>query len=554
VTFTTHPGSLHGAINDAYASLHDRKVADALWTRRLDLWSADPSLQEKVANRLGWLDAIATIDPQLPRLRTYSASFRNSGITDIVLLGMGGSSLAPEVLRAVIGVASGFPRFTVLDSVDPDAVRAAMARPESSLFVIASKSGSTIEPNVLAAEALRRINDAGVAEPGSRMIAITDPDTALHRRAIDGRFRDVFINPPDIGGRFSALSLFGLVPAAMMGIDVDALVGPARTMAEACRVDDPHRNPGLSLGAFMAAAARVGRDKLVLSVPPRLEPFGLWVEQLVAESTGKEGKGIAPIVGESGPLSLSNDRAVVRVTLDDSASEAADAAFDAGLPVMTLAMPNVLGLGAEFFRWEVGTAVAGLLLDINPFDEPNVQQAKSSTRALLDVYTTTRRLPRPEPDAMVEGITLTLSDAARHMLNGQGPLTLLHLLRPGDYFGLLAYLPPADECFRDQLRQLRTAVAAKTGCATMLGYGPRYLHSTGQLHKGGPNTGVFVIVTADSDEDLLIPGEPYSFGVLEHAQAGGDFDSLARAGRRVLLVHAPNRDPQRLRRLFAQLI
>jgi hypothetical protein len=224
------------------------------------------------------------------------------------------------------------------------------------------------------------------------------------------------------------------------------------------------------------------------------------------------------------------------------------------MPVMTLAMQDVLALGAEFFRWEVATAAAGLLLDINPFDEPNVAQAKASTRALLDVYTTTRRLPLPEPDAVFDRVRLTLSDAAKPALTAEGPLAFLRLLQPGDYFGLLAYLPTGDEVFQPLLQEFRTAVAAKTGCATMLGYGPRYLHSTGQLHKGGPNTGVFVIVTADPAEDLAIPGEPFSFGVLERAQAAGDFDSLTRAGRRVLLVHAPSREPQRLQQLFAALI
>jgi glucose-6-phosphate isomerase len=554
VTFSTDPGSLHAELNHTYSRLHTGKVADALWTRRLDLWSADPAVQEKIANRLGWLDATAAVEPYLPRLRACAESIRDSNITDIVLLGMGGSSLAPEVLRAVIGVAKGFPRFTVLDSVDPDAVRAVMSRPASSLFVIASKSGSTIEPNVLIAEALRRLRDAGFTEPGSRVIAITDPETALHRRAVDERFRDVFINPPDIGGRFSALSFFGLVPAAMMGIDVDALVGPARAMADACRTDDPRHNPGLSLGAFMAAAAYAGRDKITLSVPAQLEPLGLWIEQLVAESTGKEGKGVIPIAGESGPLPAGDDRAIVRVALKDEPPDMARSADGTGVPVMTLVMPDLLALGAEFFRWEVATAAAGLLLDINPFDEPNVAQAKASTRALLDVYTTTRRLPLPEPDAEVDGVRLTLSAAAKPVLTAEGPLAFLRLMQPGDYFALLAYLPTGDEVFQRVLQEFRTAVATKTGCATMLGYGPRYLHSTGQLHKGGPNTGVFVIVTADPAEDLAIPDEPFSFGVLERAQAAGDFDSLSRAGRRVLLVHAPSREPQRLQQLFAALI
>jgi glucose-6-phosphate isomerase len=551
VTFSTHPASLQNQIEHACVQLQNRSAVAGLWARRLDLWSRDPSVQEKIAHRLGWLSALDAVEPHISRLHACAASIRQDAITDIVLLGMGGSSLAPEVLRAVIGVTPGFPRFTVLDSVDPDAVRAAMSRPQSTIFLLASKSGSTIEPNVLAAEALRRLGGAGIVEPGSRVIAITDRDTALHHRALDERFRDLFLNPPDIGGRFSALSFFGLVPAAMMGIDVEKLIVAARAMIEACRIEDPRLNPGFALGAFMAAAALAGRDKVTLTGPERLEPFGLWVEQLVAESTGKEGKGVVPIAGEAPSPLPGPDRAFVRITLGNEPNGVVE---DDSVPVMTLNMPDAYALGAEFFRWEVATSAAGILLDINPFDEPNVAQAKTATRTLLDTYTATRRLPLPEADAAAGGVRLTLSDTARAALTLEGPLAFLKLLQPGDYFGLLAYLPSEDSGVDAMLRSFRTAVAARTGCATMLGYGPRYLHSTGQLHKGGPNTGVFVIVTADPGEDLAIPGEPFSFGVLEQAQAAGDFDSLARAGRRVLLVHSCDRSPERLQRMFEALI
>ena len=534
MTFAIDPGTIDVALEHAYRRLEQCRFADALWTRRLEVWSADRAVQQAIANRLGWLDAAAIVFPQLPRLRAFAESVRDSGVTDIILLGMGGSSLAPEVLRASIGVAPGFPRFRVLDSVDPGAVRAAMARPATSLFVLASKSGSTIEPNSMAAEAERRVREAGVTEPGSRFVAITDEDTALHRRARDQRFREVFINPADIGGRYSALSFFGLAPAALMGIDVHALLASARAMADECRVEDPRHNPGLALGAVIAAAALTGRDKLTLSLPPRLEPFGLWVEQLVAESTGKQGKGIVPITGEEGNVepdgaTPGDDRLIVKVDITDSAE-----------------------LGAEFFRWETATATAGLLLDINPFDEPNVQQAKDATRVLLNTYSAQGWLPVPEPDAAFEGVRMTLTGRARQAT--EGPLTLLHLLRRPDYFGLLVYVPSDDEVFSSVLRELRHTVAAKTGCATTLGYGPRYLHSTGQLHKGGPNTGVFIIVTADVSLDLPIPGEPYSFGVLGLAQAIGDFDSLNRTGRRALHLHLPQRDPDLLRRIGERLV
>ena len=561
VTFAIDPGTIAVALEHTYRRLEQCRFADALWTRRLEVWSADRAIQQKIATRLGWLDASAIVYPHLPRLRTFADSINASGITDIILLGMGGSSLAPEVLRASIGVAPGFPRFQVLDSVDPDAVRAAMERPATSLFVLASKSGSTIEVTSLAAEAERRVREAGVADASAHFVAITDEGTALHRRAVERRFRDVFLNPPDIGGRYSALSFFGLVPAALMGIDVGPLLASARTMAYACRFDDPRRNPGLALGALMAAAASSGRDKLTLLMPDRLGAFGLWIEQLVAESTGKQGKGIVPITGEEGNAEgagapLGADRVIVAVALGDEpdGSVSVDRARATGAPMVTLAMPDTAALGAEFFRWEVATATAGLLLDINPFDEPNVQQAKDATRVLLDTYRSKRRLPESEPDAASDGVRMTLTGAAKQALAGEGPLAFLRLLQPGDYFGLLAYLPPGDGTFERTLRQLRMNVGVRTGCVTMLGYGPRYLHSTGQLHKGGPNTGVFIIVTANVSVDLPIPGEPYSFGVLEMAQAAGDFQSLERAGRRGLHLHLPERDPVLLQRIGEHLI
>ena len=550
------PATIDHGLEQAFSHLARAAFGDALWARRLDVWPDDPATRKVVAYRLGWLDAIEFATPRLPRLRDFAGGVRADGFSDIVLLGMGGSSLAPEVLRQVIGVAPGFPRFRVLDSVDPDAVREALEPAATSLFILASKSGSTIEPNVMTAEAQRRIRAAGIAKPGSRFIAITDEGTALHQRARDEGFRDVFINPTDIGGRYSALSFFGLVPAALMGIDVDALIGSARDMATACREHDPRTNPGLALGALMAAAALSGRDKLTLLLPDALKPFGLWVEQLVAESTGKQGKGVVPIAGESPDVPFGTDRAIVAVELNGAGvrSEVIERGPSTGAPLETLSMPNTLALGAEFFRWEVATATAGYLLGINPFDEPNVQQAKDATRALLGAYTSQGRLPVPEPHAAIEGARLALSHAAQNALAGASATSFLALLGAGDYFGLLVYVPPDDARFGAVLDEFRTAVGKRTRCATMLGYGPRYLHSTGQLHKGGPDTGVFVVVTAPAADDLEIPGQPYTFGVLEMAQAAGDFQSLDRAGRRAVHLHLPARDAALLRQVTNHLI
>ena len=535
------------------ARLEQVAFADALWTRRLDVWAGDAATRQKIANRLGWLSALEFVAPHVTRVRAFAEGIRREGFTDIVLLGMGGSSLAPEVMRQVIGVAAGWPRFRVLDSVDPDAVRDALANAGTSLFVMASKSGSTIEPNTMAAEAQRRVRAAGHPHWGSRFVAVTDEGTAFHQRALAEGFREIFVNPSDIGGRFSALSFFGLVPAALMGIDVEALLEPAAAMAEACRIDDPAANPGLALGAFMAANAQTGRDKLTLLFPPQLASLGLWIEQLVAESTGKEGKGVVPIAGEPAGARWGADRAGVAVRLGLHDPAGGDSATANGAPMLRIDRPDAMALGAEFLRWEVATAAAGLLLDINPFDEPNVQQAKDATRALLDTYAAQKRLPIPEPHAALHNARLTVSRAAQDALNGGDPTTFLSLIAPGDYLGLLAYLPPDDPGLAAALERARAAVATSRGCATMFGYGPRYLHSTGQLHKGGANNGVFIIVTADAREDLAIPGEPYSFGVLEMAQAVGDFQSLDRTGRRALHVHLPDRDAQRLERVLLAL-
>jgi glucose-6-phosphate isomerase len=552
--FTLDTTAITPSFHNAIARLEQTAFAEALWTRRLDVWPGDDATRQKIAHRLGWLNAIDFVQPQIARIRAFADGIRQEGFTDIVLLGMGGSSLAPEVLRRVIGVAPGRPRFRVLDSVDPDAVRDALSNAATTLFVMASKSGSTIEPNTMAAEAQRRVRAAGLPHWGPRFVAITDEGTLFHKRAQQEGFREIFVNPSDIGGRFSALSFFGLVPAALMGIDLDAFLGGAARMAEACRIEDPKLNPGLALGAFMAAGTQAGRDKMTLLFSERVEPLGLWIEQLVAESTGKLGKGVVPIAGERRDAPLGSDRTAVAVHM--SADEAGDdaRATAARTPLLRITMPDALALGAEFFRWEVATAATGLLLDINPFDEPNVQQAKDATRALLDTYAAQKRLPIPEPQAAIEGARLTLSAAALDALNGQDATTFVTVITPGDYVGVLVYLPPDEESYAEPLDEARASIAARTGCATMLGYGPRYLHSTGQLHKGGANNGVFIVVTAEPADDLAIPGEPFSFGVLEMAQAIGDFQSLDRTGRRALHVHLPRRDVTLLSRVLQALV
>ena len=549
--FAIEPGAASAALDTVFSQLDRLHFVAALWARRLDVWTTDWDVQQAIANRLGWLDAIEFITAHLERIEAFARSVRASGLTDVVLFGMGGSSLAPEVFHRALGRADELPRFRMLDSTNPVTVRDALANAGTSLFVIASKSGTTLEPNSMAAAARRRVETAGVKGWASRFVAITDENTDLHRRALNDGFLEVFVNPSDVGGRYSALTFFGMVPAALMGIPLAPVVERARMMLKACYSTDARTNPAVALGALMGAAAKSGRDKLTLLVPDRLESFGLWVEQLVAESTGKQGKGIVPIAGETTKAPAGDDRmaVVVRIDGDGPDDEAVDRMRAAGVPLMTIDMPDIQALGAEFFRWEIATATAGRILEINPFDEPNVQQAKEATHVLLQAYTTRGELSVKEPDSTRDRIRFTLSRAARERLGANGVDRFLSVLAPRDYFALLAYVPPDDPVFGPVLRELRNRVAIDTRCATMFSYGPRYLHSTGQLHKGGPNTGVFVIVTAPAEADLPIPGAPYSFGVLDMAQALGDFQSLDAAGRRVMHAHVPDRHVNTVKKL-----
>jgi glucose-6-phosphate isomerase len=527
------------------------RAAAGLWRADPSVWSSDPGLQQEIGKWLGWMNSPMLMADSIDRLQTFAASIKRNGFTDVVLLGMGGSSLAPEVLRAVVGVAPGWPRLHMLDSTDPAAIRSVTAPPDRTLYLFASKSGTTIEPNSLAAHFRQRLQDAGVPRWADHFVAITDQGTELDRRAHEEHFRDVFINPSDIGGRYSALSFFGLVPAALMGQDVSEIVGWSLAMLAASEPGGTTAaaNPAAALGLVMGAAARDGRDKLTLVAPPALDAFGLWVEQLIAESTGKHGAGIVPIAGEplADPAVYGIDRLFVRMRVSGAAGEDAREAGIRAIkavytPVVEIDLPEPLALGAEFMRWEIATAIAGSLLEINPFDQPNVQQAKDATKVLLAEYKTKGQLPSAAADATVAGITLTLSAAARTALPAGGAAAALTLLHPGDYFALLAYLGP-DPALASALQGWRRRVRDRARVATMFGYGPRYLHSTGQLHKGGPDSGVFVLISATPSEDLSIPGEPFSFGTLEQAQAVGDFASLDAAGRRAVHAHLPSQDP-----------
>lgn len=547
--FALWAGALSPAVSEALERAGRDRLLARLFSADPSLWSTDPAVQERIANRLGWLTSPEWMVPRLDRVRAFAEGIRSDGFAHVVLLGMGGSSLAPEVLRAVVGPRDGWMAFHMLDSTDPASVAAVDAGIDlpRTLFLLASKSGGTIEPNSMAAHFRHRLEQAGL--PWARQfVAITDEGTALHRRATEEGFREIFVNPADIGGRYSAMSFFGLVPAALMGLDVAAVVDWARAMLYVCGPDRPAgTNPALLLGLAMGIGAARGRDKLTLVGEARLDAFGLWAEQLVAESTGKSGRGVVPVAGEPlGPgAEYGTDRLFVHLGLgqgDRAGVEQVRTLAADGHPFIQIDLPEAEALGGEFVRWELATAVAGAVLGVNPFDEPNVQQAKDATRRLLDAYASSGSLPIPAKSGTLAGMDVSLTAAARTALGTTDPSRFLSLVGQGDYVGILAYLGPAPE-LTAPLLSLRTAIRASTQAATTFGYGPRYLHSTGQLHKGGANNGVFLIVSVAPAADLDVPGAGMSFGTLELAQARGDFASLDAADRRALYLHLPEPDP-----------
>lgn len=514
-----------GVVDHVLARLERLDAGRRLWARDPSLWSDDDAVRAAVRDRLGWLTAPAAMRGQVEDLQRFAEAVRRDGITDVVLLGMGGSSLAPEVLAATFGRVPGMPTLTVLDTTDPGAIRAAAERlkPAATLVVVASKSGTTIESLSLYHffRAHFERAESGVSEAGAHFVAITDPGTPLERLAEDAAFRRVFLNDPAIGGRFSALSYFGLVPGALIGVDLRRLLESAAAMAARCGPDHAVRdNPGLALGATLAGLAHAARDKVTLVLSPPLLAFGAWLEQLLTESTGKHGKGLVVVHEEpvGPPHVYGEDRVFVAVTLPGDTRRATLEPLErAGHPVVELPLADPHDLGGEFFRWEVATAAAGVVLDVNPFDEPNVAQAKDATQAALATFRDTGQLPSWPVDG-VGDLATTLAEA-----------------HPGDYVGLLAYVTPTAPTTA-ALQALRTLVRDRTHLATTVGYGPRYLHSTGQLHKGGPPTPILVLLTADDGEDLAIPGRRYGFGTLKMAQALGDLATLRSSHRRALWI------------------
>ncbi|MEO8482351.1 MAG: glucose-6-phosphate isomerase [Acidobacteriota bacterium] len=508
-------------------------LASRIWRRDPEAFVGDgaaPAVYASIRNRLGWLDAPSGMVAHVEAVTAFVDELARDGMTDIYLLGMGGSSLCAEVLRDVLGASGARNRLIVLDTTDERTIRHTTEAlvPTRSCFLVSSKSGSTIEVTSLERHFWSVMSNT-VPSPGRHFAAITDANTELVTHAANSGYRHTFINPSDIGGRYSALSLFGLVPAALVGIAPGDLIGPAQAMADQCRLDDA-TNPGLRLGAFIGGHARTGRDKMTVLAPSSLEPLGAWIEQLVAESTGKLGKGILPVVSEPiGPAEeYGDDRAFVAVLTPDSNDvRKAAAAFEAaGHPVFRIDA-SAAQLGAEFFRWEFATAVAGAVLELNPFDEPDVRSAKVHTQAQLDAQRTTGAF-RVEPP-FEQGPGYSRRERLADAPSAAG--------RP--YLAILDYLS-AEDGRRDVIERLRAALRQRGPMATTYGVGPRYLHSTGQYHKGGPNTGVFLLLTSADEQATPVPGMSYSFSTLKHAQAFGDFDALAAVDRRVIHYHFEN--------------
>jgi transaldolase / glucose-6-phosphate isomerase len=546
---TSLPEPLARAVKAAVADWQSGSKVGRLWQRDATLWTGSDE-----SNWLGWLDIVDEQVAEQDQLQKVAKEVQQRGFQHVLLLGMGGSSLCPEVLRMTFGRLTHFPTLEVLDSTDPAQVKALEHQIDiaKTLFIVSSKSGSTLEPNIFKQYFFERTRQAvGVTKAGSHFIAITDPGSKMQQVAEADRFLHIFFGRPSIGGRYSALSNFGMVPAAVMGLDTKKFLGHAAEMVSGCRATAVEQNPGATLGIILGTAAKAGCDKVTIITSPGISDLGAWLEQLIAESTGKIEKGIIPVDRESlaAPDAYGKDRVFAYVRLESGADAVLDAKVaaleKAGHPVVRIAMSEIYELGAEFFRWEFATAVAGSIIGINAFNQPDVEASKIATRNLTSEYEKNGSLPREKPMVEDGGIKLFTDaiNAAELAKAAGGDQSLAgylkaHLARikDGDYFAVLGYVQMNDEN-EASLQSVRHTVRDSKQVATCLGFGPRFLHSTGQAYKGGPNSGVFLQVTCDDSVELPVPGQKYTFGVVKAAQARGDFQVLAERGRRALRVH-----------------
>lgn len=543
------PAELAASTEAALKEWDSQDKVKRLWAGDASLWS-----NEDESKWLGWLSIIDEQQRSIRRFTNFALEVKDAGFSDVMVLGMGGSSLCPEVLAKSFGDLTGFPKLHVLDSTDPAQVKSFADRVDlaNTLFFVSSKSGTTLEPNIFKQYFFARVKKAvGKDRAGSHFVAITDPGSKLRQEADQDRFRKIFLGVPNIGGRYSALSDFGMAPAAAMGIDVERFLDSTKRMVEACGATvSALNNPGVMLGALLGVAHNSGRDKITVVASPQISDVGAWLEQLIAESTGKNGKGLIPVDREppAAPETYGDDRLFVYLRMESEADPEQEAAIaeleGAGQPVVRISLTDVYDLGQEFFRWEIATAVAGSIIGINPFNQPDVEASKIETRKLTDEYEQKGSLPAESPMFAADGIKLFTDEVNAEALKKTATEKTLagylkaHLnrLTKRDYFALLAYLE-MNEAHEHLLQEIRRDVLAAKSVATCLGFGPRFLHSTGQAYKGGPDTGVFLQITCDDAQDLAVPNQKYSFGVVKAAQARGDFEVLSERGRRALRVH-----------------
>ncbi|MGO9517545.1 MAG: bifunctional transaldolase/phosoglucose isomerase [Candidatus Korobacteraceae bacterium] len=557
-------GQHEADFQEALKSLEKQNFVARIWKKDPTLWKSDPEHEKIISNSLGWLNLAETMLPHVGELAAFAEEIRKAGFESVVVLGMGGSSLCPEVLARTFSRKDGYPQLYVLDSTVPTAVRHLEQKISvgNTLFIVSSKSGTTAEPQMLHRYFYDRVKRVKGDSAGENFVAITDPGNQLVRDASRDHFRRVFLNMPDIGGRYSALSYFGMVPFAVMGGDVKALLARATHAAHACTGPvGVSEHPGARLGAVLGALANAGRNKLTFITPPPLASLGLWIEQLIAESTGKEGKGIVPVAGEplGSPDVYGDDRIFAYIHTHSAKTgdieEKLLALEAAGHPVLRHTLHDSLDLGEEFFMWEFATAVAGALLGIDVFDQPNVQESKDNTRRLLTEFVqngslTQQSLIVADNTLRVFGDTET-RDTLRRGGSSLQEIVAAHIARvqPGDYFALTSYIEELNN-YEVLLREIRVVVRDEKKVATTCGYGPRFLHSTGQLHKGGPDTGVLIQITSGDINDIDIPGEKFTFGVLKQAQALGDFESLVSRHRRAIRIDLGADVEKGLRRLL----
>jgi transaldolase / glucose-6-phosphate isomerase len=540
------PATLSGAVKASLDDWKNNNKVQRLWKGDASVWTgADEN------KWLGWLTIVDEQNAHIDALKSIAADIKKAKFKHALLLGMGGSSLCPEVLRLTFGKIKGFPELHVLDSTDPAQIKAIEKKVDlkSTICIVSSKSGSTLEPNIYKQYFFEQIKKkVGEKEVGNRFIAITDPGSKMQGVAEADKFRKIFFGLPSIGGRYSALSNFGMVPGSVMGIDIPKFLKNTWEMVKACGADvAADANPGVLLGAILGTAAVHGRDKVTIIASPGISDLGAWLEQLLAESTGKIGKGIIPIDREAlaKPAAYGNDRVFAYLRLQTKPNKAQDTAVaaleKAGHPVVRIAVPNIYNLGQEFFRWEIATAVAGSIIGIDAFNQPDVEASKIETKKLTSEYEEKGQLPPETPFFEGSGIKLYADQKNTAALTGGTALTAvlqaqLGRIKAGDYFGVLGYIT-MNAANEKALQKIRLAVRDKKKVATVLGFGPRFLHSTGQAYKGGPNSGVFLQITCDDAVDLPVPGQKYTFGVVKAAQARGDFAVLNERGRRALRVH-----------------